>query len=118
MKQLLVNTPKGYQDIVYVSETGKYFDNSQVVWNEWIDGDMPSDITVGGMVRNGNSLVFDSELFAQSERAQAKYKEQRQLEYPPMTDYLDGIVKGDQAQVQAYIDACLAVKAKYPKPGA
>jgi len=23
---------------------------------------------------------------------------------------------GDQAQVQAYIDACLAVKAKYPKP--
>lgn len=36
--------------------------------------------------------------------------------YPPATDYLDGIVKGDQAQVQAYIDACLAVKAKYPKP--
>ena len=27
-----------------------------------------------------------------------------------------GKVKGDQAQVQAYIDACLAVKAKYPKP--
>lgn len=44
------------------------------------------------------------------------YKEKRQNEYPAMTDYLDGIVKGDQAQVQAYIDACLAVKAKYPKP--
>lgn len=41
---------------------------------------------------------------------------QRAAEYPPMADYLDGIVKGDQAQVQAYIDACLAVKAKYPKP--
>ncbi len=40
----------------------------------------------------------------------------RAAEYPPMADYLDGIVKGDQAQVQAYIDACLAVKAKYPKP--
>jgi hypothetical protein len=38
------------------------------------------------------------------------------MEYPPITDYIDGIVKGDQAQVQAYIDACLAVKAKYPKP--
>jgi len=25
-------------------------------------------------------------------------------------------VKGDTAQTQAYIDACLAVKAKYPKP--
>jgi hypothetical protein len=44
------------------------------------------------------------------------YKEQRAAEYPPAADYLDGIVKGDQAQVQAYIDACLAVKAKYPKP--
>lgn len=40
----------------------------------------------------------------------------RAREYPPITDYIDGVVKGDQAQIQAYIDACLAVKAKYPKP--
>ena len=44
------------------------------------------------------------------------YKAKRKAEYPPATDYLDGIVKGDQAQVQAYIDACNAVKTKYPKP--
>ena len=44
------------------------------------------------------------------------YKYKRQSEYPHITDYLDGIVKGDTEQVQAYIDACLAVKAKYPKP--
>jgi hypothetical protein len=44
------------------------------------------------------------------------YKELRKREYPPIADYLDGVVKGDQAQTQAYIDACLAVKAKYPKP--
>ena len=44
------------------------------------------------------------------------YQYQRAAEYPPITDYIDGIVKGDQAQVQAYIDACLAVKAKYLKP--
>lgn len=48
--------------------------------------------------------------------AATEYQRQRAAEYPPMADYLDGIVKGDQAQVQAYIDACLAVKAKYPKP--
>lgn len=42
--------------------------------------------------------------------------EARASEYPPMSDYIDGIVKGDQEQVQRYIDACLAVKAKYPKP--
>jgi hypothetical protein len=51
----------------------------------------------------------------QAALALTEYQRQRAAEYPPMTDYLDGIVKGDQAQVQAYIDACLAVKAKYPK---
>lgn len=44
------------------------------------------------------------------------YQAQRQVEYPPMSDYLDGVVKGDQAQIDAYIAACQAVKAKYPKP--
>ena len=44
------------------------------------------------------------------------YKAQRAMEYPPITDYLDGVVKGDQAQIDSYIAACQAVKAKYPKP--
>lgn len=56
------------------------------------------------------------ELAQQAESDAIEYQRQRAAEYPPMADYLDGIVKGDQAQVQAYIDACLAVKAKYPKP--
>jgi hypothetical protein len=43
------------------------------------------------------------------------YKGQRAAAYPPITDYIDGIVKGDTAQVQAYIDACLAVKQEFPK---
>ena len=41
--------------------------------------------------------------------------QKRAAEYPSMTDYLDGVVKGDQAQIDAYMAACLAVKAKYPK---
>ena len=44
------------------------------------------------------------------------YKSKRQAEYPPITDYLDGVVKGNQAQIDAYIAACQAVKTKYPKP--
>ena len=43
------------------------------------------------------------------------YSELRAAEYPDYKLYLDGVVKGDQAQIQSYIDACLAVKAKYPK---
>lgn len=52
------------------------------------------------------------------ERIDTEYQRQRAAEYPDFRDYLDGIVKGDQAQIQAYIDACLAIKEKYPKPGA
>ena len=44
------------------------------------------------------------------------YKGKRQQEYPPITDYIDGVVKGNQSQIDAYIAACRAVKAKYPKP--
>lgn len=45
----------------------------------------------------------------------AEYQRSRAIEYPPITDYLDGIVKGDQVQIDTYIAACQAVKAKYPK---
>ena len=35
--------------------------------------------------------------------------------YPPVENYLDGIVKGDQGQIDAHVAACLAVKVRYPK---
>ena len=51
----------------------------------------------------------------QTEYKAKEYQRDRAKEYPDFKDYLDGIVKGDTAQVQKYIDDCLAVKAKYPK---
>lgn len=45
-----------------------------------------------------------------------EYQRLRAVEYPPIANYLDGVVKGDQAQIDKYIADCLAVKAKYPKP--
>jgi len=62
----------------------------------------------------------DAEIDAEVARLQAaheanEYQRKRAAEYPPMADYLDGVVKGDQAQIDAYVAACLAVKAKYPK---
>ena len=44
------------------------------------------------------------------------YQAMRRNEYPPFADYLDGVVKGNKAQIDAYIAACQAVKTKYPKP--
>lgn len=52
----------------------------------------------------------------QQEWENKEYQRFRAAEYPDFKEYLDGIVKGDAEQMQAYINACLAVKAKYPKP--
>jgi len=45
-----------------------------------------------------------------------QYQRDRKHEYPPIEDYIDGVVKGDQNQIDEYIAKCLAVKQKYPKP--
>jgi hypothetical protein len=45
-----------------------------------------------------------------------QYQRDRKNEYPPIEDYIDGVVKGDQDQIDDYIAKCQAVKAKYPKP--
>jgi len=79
----------------------------------------PTVVTIDGSNAfdvSGNRVEYDVSL-VQTKVDANSYITKRAAEYPPITDYLDGIVKGDQAQVQAYIDACLAVKAKYPKGG-
>lgn len=57
----------------------------------------------------------ESETIRLSKVVPPTYTELRAAEYPDYRLYLDGIVKGNQAQIQSYIDACLAVKNKYPK---
>lgn len=70
----------------------------------------------GDVAYDANEQIVEYDKSAvDAEIQRTAYIAKRQSEYPPFTDYLDGIVKGDQAQVQAYIDACNAVKAKYPK---
>lgn len=63
----------------------------------------------------------EAEVLAEVARLEAEwnateYQRKRAAEYPPITNYIDGVVKGDQAQIDKYIADCLAVKAKYPKP--
>ena len=74
---------------------------------EWFSADIPKPT--------------EEELIEECERLQAEYKAKeyqrlRAAEYPDFKEYLDGIVKGDTDQIQAYIDSCIAVKEKYPKP--
>ena len=77
-------------------------DINQITWH---NGTTPID--------NQTILNKQQELIAAYENNE--YKRNRSKEYPDFKEYLDGIVKGDDAQIQKYINDCLAVKVKYPK---
>ena len=77
----------------------------------------PSVVTIRGDIAydaDGNEVTYDKDAVQAYVDAHA-YIAKRASEYPPITDYIDGVVKGDQAQIDKYIADCLAVKAKYPK---
>jgi hypothetical protein len=63
---------------------------------------------------DGNEVAYDKSAVQAYVDAHA-YIAKRAAEYPPITDYIDGVVKGDQAQIDKYIADCLAVKARHPK---
>jgi hypothetical protein len=81
-----------------------YATNTNVVT---IRGDNAFDV-------DGNPVIYNESAVQAYIDAHA-YIAKRQAEYPPFTDYLDGIAKGDQAQIDKYIADCQAVKNKYPK---
>ena len=69
----------------------------------------------------GNLITLPSDIEEKraeliSEYNALNYQRKRRFEYPPITDYLDAVVKGDQTEIDSYIQKCLAVKQKYPKP--
>ena len=78
----------------------------------------PPVIPDGQLARWNDGWVFESppEPEPAPEPPELTYAQKRRGAYPPMFDYLDGIVKGDAVQVSKYIADCLAVKALYPKP--
>lgn len=63
---------------------------------------------------DGNEVAYDKAAVQAYVNAHA-YIAKRASEYPPITDYIDGVVKNDQAQIDKYIADCLAVKQKFPK---
>ena len=70
--------------------------------------------------QNGTTPIPENKILAKQQELIAEYnanqyQRDREKEYPDFKDYLDGIVKGDQAQIDKYIADCLAIKTKYPK---
>jgi hypothetical protein len=77
----------------------------------------PSVVTIRGETAydaNGNEVAYDKAAVQAYVDAHA-YIAKRASEYPNVTEYLDGVVKGDQAQIDKYIADCLAVKQRFPK---
>ena len=90
-----------------------YPDWQGVVWGNSYEGIKPHELETRPIPTMEELESVWPEVEAELKVQEIQRK--RAAEYPPMADYLDGIVKGDTAQVQKYIDDCLAVKAKYPK---
>jgi hypothetical protein len=82
----------------------------------FLDDDSFAHLLPVGSIRITDEEAATIRAAKQAEVQAAKtYAEKRAAEYPPMTDYLDGIAKGDQVQIAKYIADCQAVKTKYPK---
>jgi hypothetical protein len=79
---------------------------------EWLE----PPVWEGGQKKPTEEEVTAEVARLQKEWEDTEYQRLRAKEYPDFKEYLDGIVKGDAEQIQSYIDACLAVKTKYPKP--
>lgn len=91
-----------YPDCAWHSKNGTY---DGIVWDE----------------SNKKNMPTLKELMDEIDRLQAEYNAGyyltlRKREYPPLIDYLDGVVKNDEAQIQDFKDRWNAVDAKYP-PG-
>jgi hypothetical protein len=60
-------------------------------------------------------IILDNQQELINKSKYKEYQRKRKSEYPDLREYLDGIVKGDQIQIDKYIADCLAIKAQYPK---
>jgi hypothetical protein len=100
MKIDIINTIQAINPNAVVSVSGD--DINQI---EWLENTTPISV----------NQILAKQIELQAEYDSKEYQRNRANEYPDFKEYLDGIVKGDDAQIQKYINDCLAVKAKYPK---
>ena len=84
-------------------------DYDQLTWLE-------KPVWEGGQKKPTQAEVEAEVARLQKEWEDTEYQRLRAKEYPDVKEYLDGLVKGDTEQMQAYINACISVKEKYPKP--
>lgn len=91
-----------------------YVDQSNVVFAYENNA---SNLLIGNKTPITEQQAMD--IIAQEQQAEfdaLPYYVKRQISYPPINDYMTGIIDGSQTEINAYIDACKAINAKYPSP--
>ena len=81
-------------------------DNDDINKITWHYGN-PTNIT--------NEQILEKQVELQAEYDALDYARKRKVAYHDIYDYMDGIVKNDQTQIDKYIADSQAVKARYPK---
>ena len=93
------------KEIDFINEVKLQNDGNGSYIKEWnLDIPQPTKAQLDALEKQANEVERLNEI-----------KAKRANEYPDFKEYLDGIVKGDQEQIDKYIADCLAVKDKYPK---
>ena len=101
------STPEEFTEAFYDGPNWKWVPEADI--GDVVHGDEPKGTAPSGVTYDSVKALVDARF------SDLCYSRFRQVEYPPVADYLDAIVKDDATAKQAYIDKCKAVKAKYAK---
>lgn len=97
MKTFIADAPNGEQMIFTVEDSGGYFEQERVVWDTAVDGPLPDNVVVGGMVRQGSNVTFSQARMNQHNEAQVA----RLVSATPTKEQLLAQLNALQAQIQA-----------------
>lgn len=60
MSKLIVNNPQGVQEVLEVGQSGSYFDNDLVIWDERVHGIFSRESELGGLVPLDEVVVSEN----------------------------------------------------------
>ncbi len=113
MPRLLVIKPDGSRDVILIGDTGSYYDQAKVVWDERVDGSMPDDVCPSMIKVDGRLVLDDTLVAANTDRQLTDNKAVALVEIDQINDYIVTLAIGRrdteylmaEKQAQAYIDA-------------
>jgi hypothetical protein len=105
-----------YENLSFIM-IGQKIENSAAVGYLILTETLVPEFTKHNSVPEGYEFTFKQEwgLTINEDMIHKTIETLRKESYPPMSDYIDAIVKNDENQKNDYLNKCLVVKTKYPK---